>query len=224
MGRRFNLDPVDQISLSNYSVFKNNPIYITDVLGNDGKTAAAVAIATQEAAGAAAGSVFLAPAAPVIEVVGDAIALYELLVDAPMQVKKAPPASPPIHTANAEQVANKTEEGKTTVAPKSKTRREAITKAKNHAQVPGDKVHKGGGEDIPMDDLNEGSRGRNWEEMKKNGAKRLGRKMEKGRGVNEWMEHPDGHPDAGQDGIPEHHGGGHVHATSPQGVKIVYPY
>jgi hypothetical protein len=33
-GRRYNLDPVDQISISNYAAFANNPITNTDVAGN----------------------------------------------------------------------------------------------------------------------------------------------------------------------------------------------
>ena len=34
LGRRWNLDPVDQISISNYAVFKNNPIWFVDPLGD----------------------------------------------------------------------------------------------------------------------------------------------------------------------------------------------
>src|SRR5690625_4811375 len=34
LGRRWNLDPVDQISVSNYAVFRNNPLVYTDVDGN----------------------------------------------------------------------------------------------------------------------------------------------------------------------------------------------
>jgi len=34
IGRRWNLDPVDQVYISNYSVFTNNPISFSDVLGN----------------------------------------------------------------------------------------------------------------------------------------------------------------------------------------------
>jgi len=34
LGRRWNLDPVDQISISNYAVFKNNPIIYTDPDGD----------------------------------------------------------------------------------------------------------------------------------------------------------------------------------------------
>ncbi len=34
LGRRWNLDPVDQISVSNYAVFRNNPIILTDVDGD----------------------------------------------------------------------------------------------------------------------------------------------------------------------------------------------
>lgn len=35
LGRRFNLDPVDQISISNYAAFRNNPIIFIDPLGDE---------------------------------------------------------------------------------------------------------------------------------------------------------------------------------------------
>src|SRR5690625_1341161 len=35
LGRRWNVDPVDQISVSNYAVFRNNPIVFTDVNGEE---------------------------------------------------------------------------------------------------------------------------------------------------------------------------------------------
>jgi hypothetical protein len=39
LGRRWNVDPVDQIYISNYATFKNNPILFEDILGNTpGKT------------------------------------------------------------------------------------------------------------------------------------------------------------------------------------------
>src|SRR5690606_19802055 len=34
LGRRWNLDPVDQIDVSNYAAFLNNPIWFIDPLGN----------------------------------------------------------------------------------------------------------------------------------------------------------------------------------------------
>lgn len=37
LGRRWNLDPVDQISISNYAVFANNPILLSDILGDEVK-------------------------------------------------------------------------------------------------------------------------------------------------------------------------------------------
>ena len=101
----------------------------------------------------------------------------------------------------------------------SKTRKEAIKEAKEIAKTP---RKSKGGEDIPIEDLKESSRGQNWEKMKANGAKKLGAKNPKGK--NEWMEHPDGHPDAGEHGIPEHHNGGHVHAVDSKGNKTVIPY
>jgi RHS repeat-associated protein len=38
LGRRWNLDPVDQISISNYAVFKNNPILFVDPDGDEPST------------------------------------------------------------------------------------------------------------------------------------------------------------------------------------------
>ena len=36
------------------------------------------------------------------------------------------------------------------------------------------------------------------------------------------MEHPDGHSDAGNPGIPEYHGRGHIHSINTKGEHIVY--
>ena len=74
-----------------------------------------------------------------------------------------------------------------------------------------------GGEYISLDDLNVTSRGENWVKMKANGGQSLGRRSRRNpNGKNHWFEHPDGHPDAGQTGIPEHHSNGHVHAIDPK--------
>ena len=35
LGRRWNLDPVDQISISNYACFGNNPIFFIDKNGDE---------------------------------------------------------------------------------------------------------------------------------------------------------------------------------------------
>lgn len=71
------------------------------------------------------------------------------------------------------------------------------------------------GEYISLDDLNVTSRGANWGKMKANGKQSLGRRNPNGK--NHWFEHPNGHPDAGQTVIPEHHSSGHVHAVDPKG-------
>lgn len=34
LGRRWNVDPVDQINISNYATFADNPLNNTDVLGS----------------------------------------------------------------------------------------------------------------------------------------------------------------------------------------------
>ena len=56
--------------------------------------------------------------------------------------------------------------------------------------------------------------------MKADGAKKLGR--ENPNGKNYWFEHPDGHPDAGLPGIPEHHGSGHIHAVNLKGEEMIF--
>jgi RHS repeat-associated protein len=38
IGRRWNIDPIDQISISNYACFANNPIYATDAAGSNTNT------------------------------------------------------------------------------------------------------------------------------------------------------------------------------------------
>lgn len=56
--------------------------------------------------------------------------------------------------------------------------------------------------------------------MKAEGAKKLG--MKNPNGKNHWFEHPDGHPDAGQPGVPEHHNSGHIHSINTKGEKFFY--
>jgi hypothetical protein len=43
-------------------------------------------------------------------------------------------------------------------------------------------------------------------------------------GKNYYFEHTDGHPDAGQPGIPKHHDSGHIHAVNPKGEEIVFTW
>ncbi|MBS9425809.1 hypothetical protein [Photorhabdus caribbeanensis] len=102
-------------------------------------------------------------------------------------------------------------------AVKAKSRNDAIRRAKKHAQVP---RNSRGGQDIGIDELNASSRGDNWGKMKAEGGKKLGRRNPNGK--NSWFEHPDGHPDAGQPGIPEHHSGGHIHAVDPKGIENIF--
>ena len=102
---------------------------------------------------------------------------------------------------------------------KAKSRNEALRMAKEHAQV-----HRAskGGQTIGMDDLNPTSRGSNWARMKAGGGKKLG--MTNPNGKNKWVEHPDGHPDAGQPNIPSHHYSGHVHSINPQGEEKIFKW
>ncbi len=41
---------------------------------------------------------------------------------------------------------------------------------------------------------------------------------------NNYRNDPDGHPDAGEEGVPEHHGQGHYHSENAKSEKIVIPY
>ena len=100
---------------------------------------------------------------------------------------------------------------------RAKSRSDAIRQAKEHSQVPRDSR---GGQDIGIDELKDSSRGDNWEKMKADGATKLGRKNANGK--NYWFEHPDGHPDAGQPGIPKHHDSGHIHSVNSKGEEVVF--
>ncbi len=98
-------------------------------------------------------------------------------------------------------------------------RKKAIQEAKDFSKVP--RISKGG-QKIEINDLNPSSRLRKWEEMKAGGATTIGQRNPNGK--NEWMEHPDGHPDMIGAGHPSHHANGHVHATNSKGEKKVIPY
>ena len=102
---------------------------------------------------------------------------------------------------------------------KAKSRRKAISLAKDHAKVP--RVSKGG-ENIGINDLNPTSRGKNWSQMKSAGVENLGRKNPKGK--NYWFEHPDPHPDAGSPGVPKHHESGHIHSVNSKGEEIIFTW
>ena len=56
-----------------------------------------------------------------------------------------------------------------------------------------------------------------WEAPTKLGA-------ENPSGKNKWFEHPDGHPDAGQVGIPSHHNSGHIHAVNAKGEEKIFTW
>ena len=101
---------------------------------------------------------------------------------------------------------------------KAKNRRDALIQARDHAKVP---RKSRGGIAISIDDLHETSRGREFSERKSKGVKSLGAKNGHNH-TNYWMEHPDGHSDAGNPGIPEHHGRGHIHSINTKGEHIVY--
>ncbi|MGC0927743.1 RHS repeat-associated core domain-containing protein [Pantoea agglomerans] len=102
---------------------------------------------------------------------------------------------------------------------KAKSRNDALKQAQAHAQVP--RVSRGG-RNIGIDELNPTSRGRAWSEMKSDGGKSLGRENRYGK--NKWFEHPDGHPDAGQPGVPKHHESGHIHSVNPKGEEVIFTW
>jgi RHS repeat-associated protein len=104
------------------------------------------------------------------------------------------------------------------------TRRQAEAQAQGHAQVPRDSR---GGQDIPMSDLNESSRGRNWGTRKAAGETSMGRRCDSSQlpgDQRHWEDHMDGHPDAGQPGVPAHHGEPHIHSVNARGEEIVITY
>ena len=100
---------------------------------------------------------------------------------------------------------------------KTRSRKDAIQKAKDHAKVP---RQSKGGKPIGINELNESSRGKRWRVMKSNNVENLGAKNP--RGKNQWMEHPDGHPDAGKEGVPKHHGAGHIHSINQTGEEVIF--
>ena len=101
---------------------------------------------------------------------------------------------------------------------KAKNRRDALIQARDHAKVP---RQSRGGIAIPIDELLETSRGREFSERKSRGVKSLGAKNSHNTS-NYWMEHPDGHSDAGNPGIPEYHGRGHIHSINTKGEHFIY--
>ena len=101
---------------------------------------------------------------------------------------------------------------------KAKNRRDALIQARDYTKVP---RQSRGGVAISIDELHETSRGREFSERKSKGVKSLGARNGQNPS-NYWMEHPDGHIDAGNPGIPEHHGRGHLHSVNTEGEHIVY--
>jgi hypothetical protein len=145
---RWNIDPVVKDWESPYLCFNGNPILISDENGDDGGTAAAIFVATQEAAFAAAATGVGAPVAVAIEVVGTLWGLYELIKDAPVPAKpaitKTPAAKPKIqvHTADktkgqAEAKTSSKEERRPAV--KKKTLQKEWDEAKDHPDGDGSK-------------------------------------------------------------------------------------
>ncbi|RYD50524.1 MAG: hypothetical protein EOP52_13950 [Sphingobacteriales bacterium] len=228
LGLRWNNDPVRNPSESPYTVNHSNPIQFNDPDGDQSP-----ATTSQ-------------PSTPVIRTiteialkwfggpVGRAIVAMDQIAPTRAQLQQQAAARAEHERLTAKETnwetfkrvwaIEKTEEKKKDELP---SRNEALKKAKDHAQVP---RNGRGGEDIPMGGdkgVNETSRGKNWEQQKADGATRSGRRgIDKNGDAtgNSWQEHLDGHPDAGQKGVPEHHGSGHFHSTNRAGESRVIPY
>lgn len=120
--RRWNIDPVVKENESPYLCFSGNPILISDPNGDDGGTAAAIFIATQEVSAVAAATGVGAVAVPFIELAGTIWGLYELMKDAPIPatpkaaVVKTPVAQPKVQVHTADKVKDKAETN--TASPK----------------------------------------------------------------------------------------------------------
>jgi hypothetical protein len=100
----------------------------------------------------------------------------------------------------------------------AQSRGQALSMAQNFAGVP---RNGRGGVDIPLDDLRENSRGKNWGGMKQAGGKKMGRMCSIDGDKRKWAGHPDGHPDMPAD---SHHHFGHVHAFNSSGDEVIFTY
>ena len=99
------------------------------------------------------------------------------------------------------------------------SRAAALRRAQQHAQVP--RVSRGG-QEIPFDELNASSRGRNAAEIQSRGGKNIGRRDPNS--AASVMDHPDGHPHQVGPEFPDHHAHPHVHATNANGEELIVTY
>jgi hypothetical protein len=155
LGRRWNLDPVVKEEESPYLCFSGNPILISDPNGDDGGTAAAIFLVTQEVSGAVACTGVGVVAVPVIELVGTIWGLYELLED--VDTYQPPVAKPAAkrkiaavgqraataHIKKADASKVKQKAGNTTTTknakPKNKVKRESSAKSRAKWEKANDK-------------------------------------------------------------------------------------
>ncbi|MBV6290487.1 RHS repeat-associated core domain-containing protein, partial [Pseudomonas aegrilactucae] len=100
----------------------------------------------------------------------------------------------------------------------ARSRAHALRLAQQHAQVP--RVGRGG-QHIPLSELNDTSKGKNYACLCARGTT-LGREGEHDDSL--VFDHPDGHPDMVGEGFPDHHDGPHVHARNKKGQIIVFTY
>lgn len=107
------------------------------------------------------------------------------------------------------------------LVPHETSRRRALQRAQQHAQVP-----SAGRKITPFDALNEDSRGRNFNELQSDGASGLGwRSVDKdGNTLASVFDHPDGHPTMVGPPHPPHHAYPHIHAVNIHGEEVVITY
>jgi hypothetical protein len=94
------------------------------------------------------------------------------------------------------------------------SRRRAMDRAQNHAQVP---RTSRGGEEISFDDLN--TQGSNSARIRGEGATNRGRRDSNSSA--RFEDHPDGHPTTPG---PDHHNWPHVHGVNKNGDEIIVTY
>jgi len=157
LGKRWDTDPITQEDQSPYDCFDDNPVLKSDENGDGTGEASVIFFVTQEVSAAAAASVVLAPAVPLIEAVGSIWALTELLEDVPAipppaKDKTVPAqAKPKVEVKNAQSTKVKANSKAAASEQKSKTTTQTkansgktpkIEKPKEKKPTPKDKPKK----------------------------------------------------------------------------------
>ena len=207
-----------------------NPVKYRDPDGKDPvsdyATAAGVLYGTQVLSAEAAATGVGVVAVPYIEAGGVAVSIFYAAKGFISSFRKSSSNNSSAETnSQTESSNNSAQSSAASPEPKKEdeknknddNRSQAQRKAKEHSKVPRDSK---GGENIDLNELNESSRGKNYEGMKERGAKSLGRKNPNG--LNKFEEHPDGHPKSSGDA--PHHDNGHFHSINPKGESKIFPY